>query len=67
MIKSEVIAKLTQGHTVCWTSSRWHVGTYKSSDGVQVLYRFDVFTGEHRDLTDCGQCFVHIGGVGSDD
>lgn len=64
MNKTAVLAALKRGDTVCHTSSRWHVG-HDVKRGM--LYRFDVLKGEHTPITDFSACFIHVGGVGSDD
>lgn len=67
MNKTAVLAALKRGESVCWRSTRWHVG-YDYVN--KVLYRFNVFTGEvveFDDVSDYSLCFYPVGGVGSDD
>ena len=66
MNKSSVLEALKRGDTVCHGSSRWHVGVGTHVNKYE-LYKFDVFTGTTAIIKDFSMCFVHVGGVGSDD
>lgn len=67
MKRESVLAALNKGSTVCCESSRWHVGVHTQAGVVRAVYKFDVFTGEKSIDVDFNKCFIHVGGVGSDD
>lgn len=64
MNKRSVLGALEYGQTVCWRTSRYHVTLERGFIWVR-----DVYTSARRDLLedDMDKCYIHTGGVGSDD
>ena len=64
MCRFSVIQAILQHKTVCYITSKWYVGWDASK---KRFYRLNVLTGELHGVTDFSMCFIHVGGVGSDD
>lgn len=64
MNKTSVIASLKHGQTVCIGTSRWRVGYDEKRS---MLYKVNVLNGESLPINKFTKCFIHTGGVGSDD
>ena len=64
MNKTSVLASLKRGATVCWRTSRYHVTLERG-----FLWVRDVHTSARNALIEdvMDECFIHTGGVGSDD
>ena len=64
MCRFSVMQAILRHKTVYYISSKWHVGWDASK---KRFYRMNVLTGEVLGVTDFSMCYIHVGGVGSDD
>lgn len=64
MNKTSVLAALKRGDIVCIRTSRWRVG-YDAKRSM--FYKVNVFNGASLPISKFDNCFIHTGGVGSDD